>query len=81
MIDHLQIKDVPFFQDLLLTPPLVVIHAPGRLGPEVAFGHLFIDKRNVIPPNTEIGYDPEDDRKRFTVTPRGIVVVAKGTFT
>jgi glucose-1-phosphate adenylyltransferase len=28
-----------------------------------------------IPPHTEIGYSPRKDRKRFTVTPRGITVV------
>ena len=39
-----------------------------------------VDKFNTIPPNTEIGYHPEEDRKRFTVTPRGIVVVPKGYF-
>jgi glucose-1-phosphate adenylyltransferase len=40
-----------------------------------------IDKDNTIPPHTEIGYNPEEDSKRFTVTPRGIVVVPKGCFT
>ena len=40
-----------------------------------------IDKDNVIPPHTEIGYNPKKDAKRFTVTPRGIVVVPKGYFT
>ncbi len=39
-----------------------------------------IDKDNVIPPYTEIGINPQSDRERFTVTPRGIVVVAKGHF-
>ncbi len=39
-----------------------------------------IDKDNSIPPNTVIGHDPSEDRKRFTVTPRGIVVVPKGYF-
>lgn len=39
-----------------------------------------IDKENVIPPNTVIGYDPREDSKRFTVTPRGIVAVPKGYF-
>ncbi len=39
-----------------------------------------IDKENVIPPHTEIGYSPVMDRERFTVTPRGIVVVPKGYF-
>lgn len=39
-----------------------------------------IDKHNVIPPYTQIGIDPQEDRKRFEVTPRGIVVVPKGYF-
>lgn len=39
-----------------------------------------IDKHNVIPPNTRIGIDPQEDRKRFHVTPRGIVVVPKRYF-
>lgn len=38
-----------------------------------------IDKDVQIPPRMEIGYDLERDRKRFTVTESGIVVVAKGT--
>jgi len=33
-----------------------------------------------IPPRTEIGYNPRKDRKRFTVTPRGITVVTKEDF-
>jgi glucose-1-phosphate adenylyltransferase len=39
-----------------------------------------IDKHNIIPPHTEIGINPLADRERFTVTPRGIVVVPKGYF-
>ena len=39
-----------------------------------------IDKHNDLPPGTEIGYHPQEDRKRFTVTPRGIVVVPKEYF-
>jgi len=37
-----------------------------------------VDKHVVIPPGYEIGYDIEQDRKRFTVTENGIVVVRKG---
>ena len=33
-----------------------------------------------IPPYTEIGVKPQKDRKRFTVTPRGITVVTKENF-
>jgi glucose-1-phosphate adenylyltransferase len=39
-----------------------------------------IDKYNIIPPGTIIGHNPSEDRKNFTVTQRGIVVVPKGYF-
>ena len=38
-----------------------------------------IDKDVVIPRYAEIGYDLDEDRRRFHVTEQGIVVVAKGT--
>jgi glucose-1-phosphate adenylyltransferase len=37
-----------------------------------------IDKSNVIPPGTEIGYDLEKDRQRFFVSEGGIVVLCRG---
>ena len=37
-----------------------------------------IDKANVIPPGTQIGYDSEKDRARYTVSPNGIVVLSRG---
>jgi glucose-1-phosphate adenylyltransferase len=37
-----------------------------------------IDKEVQIPPGMKIGYDLEEDAKRFTVTGSGIVVVPKG---
>jgi glucose-1-phosphate adenylyltransferase len=39
-----------------------------------------VDKHNIIPPDTHIGIDPQEDRKRFDVTSRGIAVVPKGYF-
>lgn len=36
-----------------------------------------IDKGVNIPPHTQIGYDLETDRKRFTVTTNGVVIVAR----
>jgi len=38
-----------------------------------------IDKDAVIPRYAQIGYDLEEDRRRFHVTEGGVVVVAKGT--
>ena len=40
--------------------------------------NAIIDKHARIMPNAVIGYDKELDRKRFTITPKGIVVVEKG---
>lgn len=37
-----------------------------------------VDKGVRIPPGFKIGYDPEEDRRRFTVTESGLVVVPKG---
>jgi glucose-1-phosphate adenylyltransferase len=57
-----------------------VIMSDVEIGRYCAIMKAIIDKGNRIPPHTEIGYNPEEDRKRFKVTPRGIVVVPKGTF-
>jgi glucose-1-phosphate adenylyltransferase len=38
-----------------------------------------VDKFVKIPPGVHIGWDLEEDRRRFTVTPEGVVVVPKGT--
>jgi glucose-1-phosphate adenylyltransferase len=57
-----------------------VIMSDVEIGRHSKIMKAIIDKGNRIPPHTEIGYNPEEDRKRFKVTPRGIVVVAKRTF-
>lgn len=40
--------------------------------------NAIIDKDVKIMPNAQIGYDLEKDKKRFMITPKGIVVVEKG---
>jgi glucose-1-phosphate adenylyltransferase len=37
-----------------------------------------IDKSNIIPPGTHIGYDLEEDRKRYFVSDGGLVVLGRG---
>jgi glucose-1-phosphate adenylyltransferase len=37
-----------------------------------------IDKNVEIPPGTTIGFNPEEDRRRFHVTAEGVVVIPKG---
>ncbi|MBI4774844.1 MAG: glucose-1-phosphate adenylyltransferase [Deltaproteobacteria bacterium] len=57
-----------------------VIMSRVEVGRHVKIKKAIVDKENRIPPGTVIGYDPAEDRKRFTVTPRGIVVVRKGYY-
>ena len=40
--------------------------------------NAIIDKANVIPSGTQIGYDLEKDRERYTVSPNGVVVLPRG---
>jgi len=37
-----------------------------------------IDRFNIIPANTEIGHDPEADRRQYHIDSSGLVVVARG---
>ncbi len=48
------------------------------IGRRAKVRRAIIDKGVHIPPGTEIGFDYEHDRQRgFTVTDRGVVVIAK----
>lgn len=49
------------------------------IGPRCKINLAIIDKDVVVPPDTVIGYDLEDDQKRFHVDPESnIIVVSKG---
>jgi len=48
------------------------------VGRNARIRRAIIDKGVVIPPGTTIGVDPEEDRRRFMVSERGIVVIPKG---
>lgn len=48
------------------------------IGRRARIRRAIIDKGVRIPPGVEIGYDPEEDRRRgFSISPGGVVVVAK----
>jgi len=49
-----------------------------QIGRYAQVRRAIIDKYVEILPNTRIGYDAEEDRKRFHVTRSGIVVIPKG---
>ncbi len=50
-----------------------------EIGRKARIRRTIIDKGVRIPAGTEIGYNLEQDRRRFPVSPGGIVVVPKGT--
>ncbi|HCF57372.1 MAG TPA: glucose-1-phosphate adenylyltransferase [Myxococcales bacterium] len=49
-----------------------------NIGRRCKIRRAIIDKNVEVPPNTTIGYDAEEDRRRFHVTDSGIVVIPKG---
>ena len=48
------------------------------VGRHAKIRRAIIDKDVRIPQGFSIGHDPEEDGKRFTITPNGIVVISKG---
>ena len=54
-----------------------VIMENVEIGERARIRRAIIDKGVVIPPDTVIGYDAEQDRKRFTLTDEGVVVITQ----
>jgi glucose-1-phosphate adenylyltransferase len=48
------------------------------IGQHAVVRRAILDKNVIVREGAEIGVDPERDRKRFTVSDAGIVVVGKG---
>jgi glucose-1-phosphate adenylyltransferase len=48
------------------------------IGRRCRIRRAIIDKNVEIPPGLTIGYDPAEDKRRFHVTPDGVVVIPKG---
>ncbi|HEX8833916.1 MAG TPA: glucose-1-phosphate adenylyltransferase [Abditibacteriaceae bacterium] len=49
-----------------------------EIGRHCRIRNTIIDKHVKVPPGTVIGYDPDADREKYTVTDEGIVVLPKG---
>jgi len=67
------------FSDVIVEKHSVVEHSvilpDVDVGPHCRIRNAVIDSGCRIPPGTVIGYDPQADRQRFSVSPKGIVVV------
>ena len=50
-----------------------------NVGRHARIRRAIIDKNVTIPEGYEIGFDPENDKKKFTVTDSGIVVIGKNS--
>lgn len=57
-----------------------IVMERSRIGRGAQVRRAIIDQDNDIPADARIGFDLEQDRKRFHVTPSGIVVVPAGCF-
>lgn len=55
----------------------VVMFSDVEIGRHVRIRRAIIDKGVSVPPGMAIGYDLEEDRKRWYVSPEGVVVVPK----
>jgi glucose-1-phosphate adenylyltransferase len=55
-----------------------VIMDYARIGRGARLHRVIVDRHNVIEPGARIGYDHEQDRQRYHVTPEGVVVVPLG---
>jgi glucose-1-phosphate adenylyltransferase len=65
------VRSGAFVDDSILFPRV-------RIGPGARLRRCIIDKDVRVPPNETIGMDLERDRRRFTVSEGGVVVVPKG---
>jgi len=70
--------------DVIVNDNVDISHSIIYEGVDVGEGckikKTIIDKNNKIPPYTNIGYNLEDDKKRFTVSEGGVVIVPKAYF-
>jgi len=55
-----------------------VIFDHVKIGKNVRLNKCIVDKGVIIPDNESVGYNLNEDRKRFTVTDSGIVVIPQG---
>ena len=76
------VRDAILFADVFIDDKAhiekAILFNGVHVGADARLKNCIIDKNVQIPPQEQIGYDLPRDRKRFTVTESGIVVVPEG---
>lgn len=75
-VDHSILFQNIFIDDRALVTNSVIF-SDVRVGKKVRLNNCIVDKHVTIPDGEVIGFDPEKDRERFSVSDNGIVVVPK----
>lgn len=68
LFSNVQVRSYSSIEDSVILPN-------ADIGRNVRLRRVVVDKNCIIPPGSTIGFDPEEDRKRFYVTENGITLV------
>lgn len=68
---HVYVHDYCHISDSILMPNV-------EIGEGCRISRAIVDEGVSIPPGVDIGVNPEDDARRFTILPKGIVAVPSG---
>ncbi len=69
-------REVWLEEDVVVEDSIVMDYV--RIGRGSRLRRAIVDRYNVLPAGTHLGYDPDQDRERFHLDSSGIVVVAQG---
>ena len=76
------VQDSILFPRVYIGDEAFVVHSVlfegVRVGDGAQLKNCIVDKNIEIPANMKIGFDPEEDANRFTISEKGIVVIPKG---
>ena len=76
-LDHAMLRrSVTVERDARLEHSIVMERSVIGAGAQLR--RCIVDQDNVVPPGERIGFDPEADRRRFTVSEGGITAIGKG---
>jgi glucose-1-phosphate adenylyltransferase len=68
LFSQVRVEDHALIEDSVVLPDVTV-------GKNAVLKRAIVDRRCRIPEGLKIGVNPEDDRKRFCVTERGVTLV------